>query len=96
LGIMRLIAVLLAGALTYAVVLLVLSEAMAVADESPWYWLPFVASLAAVVVVSAPWRSWHSANRKTTIAAVCLLAVLVLAIDLAGAVWYSCSKGVCL
>ena len=93
---MKLIVVLLAGVLTYAVVLLVLGEAMAVADESPWYWLPFVASLAAVVAVSAPWRSWHSVNRKTTIAAVCLLAVLVLAIDLASAVWYSCSKGICL
>ena len=93
---MRVIVVLLTGTLTYAVVLLIISEVIAVADGSPWYGLPFVASLAAVVVVLAPWRSWRSANRKTTIAVVCLLAVLVLAIDLAGAVWYSCSRGTCL
>lgn len=95
-GTTRLVVTILAGVITYALVLVVLSEALATADDSLWYWLPFGASVTAVVLVSAPWKSWPTANRGATIATVFLLILLVLAIDLAGAIWYSCSKGVCL
>lgn len=93
---MRIIATLVAGVLGYATALIVLSEGIGIADDSPWYWVPFIVSLSAVVAASVPWRNWRSVNRPATIATTCLLAVLVLVIDLAGAIWYSCSKGICL
>lgn len=93
---MKIIVTLVAGVLGYAATLIILSEGIGVADDSLWYWVPFIVSLSVVVAVSVPWRNWRSVNRTATIATICLLAVLVLAIDLAGAVWYSCSKGICL
>lgn len=93
---MRIIVTLVAGVLGYVAALIFLSEGIGVADDSPWYWAPFIVSLILVFAVAVPWRNWGSVNRTATIATACLLAVLVLAIDLAGAIWYSCSKGICL
>ena len=93
---MRIIATLVSGIVGYVVVLIILSEGVGVAADSAWYWLPFIVSLCAVVAVAVPWRTWRSVNRTTTVATTCLLGVLVLAIDLASAIWYSCAKGVCL
>jgi len=93
---MRIAATLLAGILGYALMLLFLSEVLGVASDSAWYWLPFLVSLGAVVAVAVPWRTWRGVNRPSTIPTTCFLGVLVLGIDLAGAIWYSCAKGVCL
>jgi hypothetical protein len=93
---MRIVATLLGGTLGYAVALLLINEAVGASGNSRWYLLPFVVSLGTVIAVAVPWSSWRSVNRIATVVATCLLAVLVLAVDIAGTVWYSCAKGSCL
>ncbi len=93
---MRIIASVLVGGFAYGVSLIAMSEMLRVPGESLWYWIPFAVSLGAAIAVAVPWRAWRTVNRKTTVATTVLLVLLVLAIDIAGAVWYSCSKGVCI
>jgi hypothetical protein len=96
LDLMRIIGTLFAGVSAYAATLLLLSEGLGIAGGSRWYWIPFIASLSGVVVIAAPWHAWRTLNRIETIAVTLFLAALVLIIDVVGAIWYSCAKGVCL
>ena len=93
LGIMRYTVAMTAGILAYAVLVLVMGELLHVAGDSAWYWLPFVASIAAVVGAVRPWRADVIGNRTYAVAATAGSLVLVLAVDLFGGVWYSCAKG---
>jgi hypothetical protein len=93
---MRIVATLIAGVVTYGLVLVLLGEVFRIRDESPVYWLPFALSICAVLWVAGPWRAWSTVNRTATIVTTILLAFLVLGIDLTAVVFYSCSKGVCL
>ncbi len=85
-----------AGILAYAVVVLVMSELLHVAANSPSYWLPFIMSIATVLVTVRPWRGNVAGNRTYAMAATAGSVLVVLAVDLFGAVWYSCAKGVCI
>lgn len=80
----------------YAVAVAVMAELVHVREDSLWYWIPFVASVVAVVLAVRPWRAISGGKRSYAVAATAGAVLVVLAADLFGAVWYSCIKGVCI
>jgi hypothetical protein len=93
---MRYVASIIAGVITYAIALALMAELLHVREDSSWYWLPFAASVVAVVVAVRPWRADVGGKRGYAVAATAGSVFVVLAVDLFGAVWYSCVKGVCI
>jgi hypothetical protein len=93
---MRYVAAVTIGILAYAAVFLVMGELLHVAGDSAWHWLPFIASIAAVLVALRMWRASVVRSRTYAVAATAGSLFLVLAVDLFGGVWYSCAKGVCI
>ena len=59
-------------------------------------WLPYIFSASAAVTVVAFWPKPSLFGRTATVMFTAALVGFVLAADIAGAVWYSCSQGICL
>jgi hypothetical protein len=93
---MRYVTAMVAGVIGYALVLLAMGDLLRIEGTSPWYSLPFALSVAVVAAVLFTWRPRARGNRVFAVVAAVLSAVVVLAIDLFGAVWYSCAHGTCL
>ena len=85
-----------AGVIGYALVLLAMGELMRIEGTSQWYLLPFAVSVAILVAVLFMRRSRDRGIRGFAVVATVLSAVVVPAIDLFGAAWYSFAHGTCL
>src|SRR5271154_3493647 len=82
LDIMRYVASIIAGVIVYAIAVAVMAELLHVREDSLWYWLPFVASVVAVVLAVRPWRTLAGGKRSYAVAATAGSLVVVLATDL--------------
>jgi hypothetical protein len=88
---MKTVRVIVGGVAVYAAVLLFFIHVLHVPAKSDLYWLPFFASLAAVVCFGI----WGPGQLRLKLVGVVVCAAVVLAVDLVGVVWYSCARGVC-
>jgi O-antigen/teichoic acid export membrane protein len=89
---MKTLGVILAGVAAYAITLILFVRIVGVPAKSDWYWFPFIASLATVAGLGM----WRRGPLGLKLLGIFLCAGLVFAVDLAGVIWYSCAKGVCL
>lgn len=93
---MKLLALIFLSIVSYVVTLLILEHLFLVPSESRLYWLCFVMSISCLA--AGLFAGAHRAKTSLLVTTVSLLMSLLLVVagDIAFAVWYSCGKGVCI